>query len=612
MVGKNTEITMNAYLCRVLWTKHPRWRDYIDAEMTGHIKGKPRLQLDILVRHPNGLPVVIETEFAPAATVEKDALERLGEELTDCGEHSHSRIEQVIALRMPNSLKTEKQGNIDEKLESAQYEYCVYSVPGKDDGDVEHHRWPEKGWIKGGIDDLASFIEHTSLSENRIEEGMDELEEGVDSAAKKLRALCKKSPKVLERIAEKLHQEDGEQTSRMAMAIIANALSFHISIARSEGAEDIETLDELKIDGKIQKGKLLDTWVRIRKINYRPIFKIAGEILNPIRNGAAHQILGSLASVASRLDFIGATTQQDMSGRMFQRLITDRKFLATFYTLPSSAAMLAELAVSRLETNWKDESEVKELKVGDFACGTGALLNATYGAMMSRYRRGGGQDSDLHSHMMEEVLVGTDIMPAATHLTTSVLSSAHPTEKFGKTNIWTLPYGEVEDKTGKPIFVGALDLIGNDKANTFFGSHQDRVDGSDEEDSDLEEILVPAESFDLIIMNPPFTRSTGQEAEKVGVPIPMFAGFGKTEDEQRLMSKELDRLYRERDWDKKAGHGNAGLATNFMDIADEKLRNGGVLALIVLATFVSGKAWSNMRNILKTRYRDITVVGSAS
>lgn len=389
------ETPMNVHLCKVLWTKHPGWRDCMEAENTGVILENPKLRVDILMLHAGGLPVVIEAEYDSSSprSVENDALERLGKTLaSDCGRHSGKRIEQAVALRIPKRLKADRQGNICEKLEAAQYEYCVYSVPGKNDKTIEYRRWPNNGWIKGGIDDLASLIEHTSLSEDRIEKGMDALEKGVDAAAGKLRDLCKKSPTVLEEIAEKLHQEDGEQTSRMAMAIVLNALSFHISIAHSEGAEDIETLDELKVDGKLQKGKLLNTWTRIRKINYRPIFKIAAEILNPIRNGVAQEVLDSLATVAGRLDSIGVTTQQDMSGRMFQRLITDRKFLATFYTLPSSAALLAELAVSRLDTvtDWKDESQVKRLKIGDFACGTGALLNASYGAMMSRYRRGGG------------------------------------------------------------------------------------------------------------------------------------------------------------------------------------------------------------------------------
>ena len=39
------------------------------------------------------------------------------------------------------------------------------------------------------------------------------------------------------------------------------------------------------------------------------------------------------------------------------------------------------------------------LKIGDYACGTGALLNAVYEAVLSRYRRTGGDDRDIHPKM---------------------------------------------------------------------------------------------------------------------------------------------------------------------------------------------------------------------
>ena len=37
---------------------------------------------------------------------------------------------------------------------------------------------------------------------------------------------------------------------------------------------------------------------------------------------------------------------------MFQTLISDRKLLAKFYTLPFSACLLAELAVFKLDRDW--------------------------------------------------------------------------------------------------------------------------------------------------------------------------------------------------------------------------------------------------------------------
>ena len=120
----------------------------------------------------------------------------------------------------------------------------------------------------------------------------------------------------------------------------------------------------------------------------------------------------------------------DISGRMFQRLITDRKLLATFYTLPFSATLLAELAISRLNTNWKIIKEVSSIKIADFACGTGTLIGAAYQQMQSRIRRSGIDDSKYHAELVQNVFYACDIMPAAAHLTASTLSGTNPGVPF--------------------------------------------------------------------------------------------------------------------------------------------------------------------------------------
>ena len=106
-------------------------------------------------------------------------------------------------------------------------------------------------------------------------------------------------------------------------------------------------------------------------------------------------------------------------------------------------------------------------------------------------------------------------------------------------------------------------------------------------------------------MNPPFTRPTNHEI--AGVPVPSFAGFETSDLEQRAMSKRLSRLRRNLPHEP-AGHGNAGLASDFVDLAHAKLRAGGVLALILPASVVSGDAWSRTRGLLASGYDDITVV----
>ena len=394
MASKIGEQSINDSIGNVLRGMHPRWRKKgrIITENRRVISKEAGKKPDIVIHHPDGLSVVIESELHPdSREVEADARKRLRKKLGGGTKGRKNRpIEQVIALRIPKDLEDADQGMLDDEVRKRQYEFCIHFEPR---GSNLERRWPKSGWIEGNLEDLAMFVEHASLSQDAIDEGMKVLEDGIRGAAEDLRDECeeKKTLGTLKKIAASLYQEECEQTTRMAMAIIINALSFHIAIAGSDGAENIKTLDELKGTGAIQKGKLLKEWKLIRQINYKPIFKIATRILKPIRNGTAHMILEQLAEVASNLDSLGATSQHDLSGRMLQRLIADREFLATYYTRPSSAALLAELAVSRLKTDWSNDSEIANLRIADFACGTGALLNAAYGAMMSRYRRGGGR-----------------------------------------------------------------------------------------------------------------------------------------------------------------------------------------------------------------------------
>ena len=118
---------------------------------------------------------------------------------------------------------------------------------------------------------------------------------------------------------------------------------------------------------------------------------------------------------------------------------------------------------------------------------------------------------------------------------------------------------------------------------------------------------LPHGGFDLVIMNPPFTRPTNHEA--TDVPVPSFAGFATSEAEQRAMSRQLRRVRRPG----MAGHGNAGLASNFLDIANAKLRTpGGVLALVLPASFLQGESWAAARRLLDEHYRDVVIVSIAA
>ena len=158
--------------------------------------------------------------------------------------------------------------------------------------------------------------------------------------------------------------------------------------------------------------------------------------------------------------------------------------------------------------------------------------------------------------------------------------------------------------------LGALDLIEDDAAPSLFGTGATVAHGTgaDVETEGSQDMILPRETADLVIMNPPFTRPTNHE--KAEVPVPSFAGLGKTEDEQRAMAKRLAEI-RQR-LANPVGHGNAGLASNFIDLAHVKTKSGGVLALVLPAVCVSGESWKDVRHLLEDKYKDLVLVTIAA
>ena len=583
---RNTEPQANGALARALRRQNPDWNDNtVHAERTHVIhqaESGMRLQPDILVASLRRHPVIVETEFHPARTVEQDAIDRLGARLHSTGED----IEGVLSVVLPESLKT---GDL-ETVHTATFRYATHYL----NAEGESIRWPsEQQWLEGGVDNLADAIEWLSLSERQLARGTEALEEVVRHAAGLLAAHASEGS--LARVARNLHQSAGEQTDRMAAAICVSAFVFHAAI------EDQENIPPVPLVGSIDRRTLVNTWNEILAVNYWPIFNIARDVVMDLPVMVVPPVMGRIAESISDLAQLGATIYHDLTGRMFQTLITDRKFLATFYTLPESACLLAELAVDRLDVDWSDRDAIKRLRIADFACGTGALLSAAQRAIYRRHRRTGGNDGDLHRALMEHVLTGLDIMPAATHLTCSMLSSSHPSLPYGESRIHTMPYG-IE---GVNTHIGALDLLGSEPAYSLFATGGS-IGGTQSDSHSVHSVRIEDNSCDLVIMNPPFTRPTNHEGGHADIPVPSFAGFNTSRDEQQAMSRRLRRV---------AGmfsSGHAGLASNFMDLGHSKLRDGGVLALVIPFAFVRGKSWKRARQALHANYSDIHVVSIAA
>ena len=229
-MARTKEVAFNALLAEELIARHPRWnKSLVTAEA---MIGAPAKSPDIVVGYPGESSVTVETEFEPASTVEDDARGRLGVTIKSTGD----RVEQVVAVRIPDNLRSQTDG---EEIAKGQLSYWLFTewAGSGSASSPRVDRFPRSGWIRGGIDDLTGFIERAALSESRIVRGADVLEAGVEAAAGLLhRDLETSHSQVLETIAAELHQETGKQTTRMGMAVVANALIIHTAIA---GMHDI-------------------------------------------------------------------------------------------------------------------------------------------------------------------------------------------------------------------------------------------------------------------------------------------------------------------------------------------------------------------------------------
>ena len=403
-----------------------------------------------------------------------------------------------------------------------------------------------------------------------------------------------------EAITDILKQDYSDQTLRMAATIMINALVYQLSLS---GRHGIPNYNDAIFQGSPISPEFQRQWYKILEINYWPIFKIAVELLRGVASIThANQALRIMVRTAERLHTSGVAQSQDLMGTVFQRLIADRKYLATFYTRPESATLLAHMAILD-DGNWDDPERVKNFRVGDYACGTGTLIHAAYRRMNQLHLLSGGQPETLHAHMMQEALTACDVLPSAVHLTASMLSSSHPTEKYDGTRTIVAQYGKTEDGG---LSIGSLDLLAsNGEVRPLIALHSGSAITATGEQSAEAAIQMPQFSQDLVIMNPPFTRSGSDWDGRRGqsYQTKQFHGLSIDRETQSRMSKLASQYGKGT-----CAHGYAGIASWFVALADRMVKSSGTIALVLPMTVLQGTSWQKVRQLIAARYSDCIVV----
>jgi len=116
------------------------------------------------------------------------------------------------------------------------------------------------------------------------------------------------------------------------------------------------------------------------------------------------------------------------------------------------------------------------------------------------------------------------------------------------------------------------------------------VKGIAQDDERIIDLEISPNSFDVVIMNPPFSRSAGD--------VNLRYGYEK-EEIRREMQKEEKNLIRRLGWQ---GIGQAGLGASFIVLADKLVKNNGRIGIVIPRSILSAVSWKKIRNYLMEFY----------
>ena len=135
----------------------------------------------------------------------------------------------------------------------------------------------------------------------------------------------------------------------------------------------------------------------------------------------------------------------------------------------------------------------------------------------------GGDPRKLHGPMMRHGLVGLDVLNIAVHLTAAMLAGSHPDTPFDGECLLTMPFGEQENDN---VAIGSLDLLAATVQQSLMDSAA-AVSAGGRAPEEVRDLVsrVGHGQFDLVIMNPPFTRSTGMEGGQPRYREPSICSF---------------------------------------------------------------------------------------
>ena len=400
--------------------------------------------------------------------------------------------------------------------------------------------------------------------------------------------------------------------AQAALAILLSAI-YYESVRH---ANKLDSLSDLASQSSPQHG-LEEATGRILAIDYEPIFEATKAMLKAFP--AMPRIFKNLVNLASAIASKRTLLRRDFAGKVYHKVVGEwslRKGLATYFTEVPAAYLLLHLAEPTLSS------------VGDFASGSGTLVVASYSAANTRYRLDllrKGIDRDpaqieraFHAKFMRTCRA-FDVLEYAAQITALNLAFQSPTTPVSHFGVFALPFGFRKEDHATSL--GSLELIRKQTDVWHKQRRMTRVGMRGKEKRRLAE-LEDMEHLDLIVMNPPFTRTTGRGGRAGGGLFGFMSDASAKEAVKSdyealreevssalmdtaatlLRGSDLKDLLTDSEYRPYTSVWQAGEGLPFLYLADAKLKVGGKLCFVLPKSLLGGTSWFLARTMLAAKY----------
>ena len=454
-------------------------------------------------------------------------------------------------------------------------------------------------WRKGDVAALAMDIRNVSSNRGDLETLLTgTIVESANMWVNDRKVATKSLSQVLN---IQIVKDSDDRVLRIAMVMLANGCLLDRRLGSVWEQKRRSRLPQ-EAKGESSKSLLMRRWKEILKVDYKPIFEPALACLGVLPDGDETEwILKMLRGTAeSCADALGAL-EYDVAGPIYHRLLESAQYDGSFYTTPPAAMLLARLALSRVECNWNDPEAIAQLRIVDPACGTGTLLLAALHAARDLHRTTTSDNTSIdlvHLEMVQRVLHGIDINRHAVQLAACNLTLGSPSVDYHRMPLYTAKHGVINDEGRKRAWAGSIELLLQDSPQELAlglgGRVEEKVETGSVTDEGEQFDKDVSEPFDLVIMNPPYTRNDirnrqlGDEARK------------------RVQDREKDIATHLSEQDPKAARAidQTSAATFFFPLADRLLGSKKrTLATVLPTTALVASSGQAARELLASRFQ---------